>query len=192
MLLLGMGAPPSSAGQSTADAYFHEAAQEYVAGNAAAARRAVEQGLEVAPSDPRLVALRDKLQQDGRPDGGRDSSSSASSDRSQQDADPSSEEASPGTEETSDAGEEERPQPGARDPSSDESSASGQRSSSQRSADPSLRPDTTGRGGSGRPIDTLSRAQAERLLQALEGQERQLLRRIRTQASEPQRVEKDW
>jgi hypothetical protein len=38
----------------------------------------------------------------------------------------------------------------------------------------------------------LSRAQAERLLRALEGQERQLLRQLRRRSSTSQTVEKDW
>lgn len=182
-------AAPGAVGQSTADAYFHRGAQAYVAGNTAAARRAVEQGLKVAPSDPQLVALREKLRQDGRSKGGHDSSSSSGPD-SQQDANSSSDEASSGKEEPSESGSEEQAQPGAEDRSTGTSQASGQ--PSQRPAEASVRADTVGRGGGGRPVDTLSRTQAERLLQALEGQERQLLRRHRTQDAEPRRVEKDW
>lgn len=190
LFLLCAVATPEAVGQSTPDAYFHRGAQAYVAGNTAAARRAVEQGLKVAPSDPQLVALREKLRQDGRSEGGQDSSSSSSGPESQQDASSASDEASSGEEEPSESGTEEQAQPGAEDRSTGTSQASGQQS--QRSAEASVRADTMGRGGSGRPVDTLSRTQAERLLQALEGQERQLLRRHRTQEAKPRRVEKDW
>ncbi len=190
LLLLCALEAPVAGGQSTADAYFHRGAQAYVAGNTAAARRAVEQGLEVAPSDPRLAALREKLRQDGRSEGGQDSSSSSSGTESQQDANSSSDEASSGEDDRSESETEEQAQPGAEDRSAGTSQASGQQS--QRPAEASVRADTGGRGGRGRPVDTLSRAQAERLLQALEGQERQLLRRHRTQDAEPRRVEKDW
>jgi hypothetical protein len=179
---------PGAVGQSTADAYFHRGAQAYVAGNTAAARRAVDQGLEVAPSDPRLIALREKLRRDGRSEGGQDSTSSSSGTESQQDANSASDEATSGEDEPSESGTEEQSQPGAED----RSTGTSQASSSQRPADASERADTMRRRGEGRPVDTLSRAQAERLLQALEGQERQLLRRHRTQDAEPQRVEKDW
>jgi hypothetical protein len=38
----------------------------------------------------------------------------------------------------------------------------------------------------------LSREQAERILQALEGQEKQLLREVQKREARPRRVEKDW
>jgi hypothetical protein len=47
-------------------------------------------------------------------------------------------------------------------------------------------------GQGGHPVDTLSRAQAERFLRALEGQERRLLRQLRPQSTKRQTVEKDW
>lgn len=43
-----------------------------------------------------------------------------------------------------------------------------------------------------RPSDRLSRSQAERILQALEGQEKQLLREVQKRSARPQSVEKDW
>jgi hypothetical protein len=43
-----------------------------------------------------------------------------------------------------------------------------------------------------RPPRSLSRAQAARLLRALENQEQKLLREVQGQTDEPQSVEKDW
>jgi hypothetical protein len=198
MRLLGIGsvavcllAGAPVVAQSTADAYFHEGAQAYVAGDRAAARRAVERGLEVAPTDPRLIALRTKLRQSGRPEGQRDSSATASGRRSQQSENAPSDEATEGGEDPSPSENEGPPQSGPRDPASAEASRPGQRQASRRPTDGAPQAEARRRGG-GRPVDTLSRAQAERLLRALEGQERQLLRQLRTRSARRQQVEKDW
>ena len=211
--LLGLGcvvvclllAPPAAA-QSTADAYFHEAAQAYVGGDEATARRAVTQGLEVAPDDPRLIALREKLREGGRPDGQQDSSSTSSDRRSGQQGNESSDETSGGGENPSSSDTEGPTQSGPKASSEGAESGSRPGSDAQRS-DPSdgqrqgagsarrpsdARPTPTRRGRGGRPVDTLSRAQAERFLRALEGQERRLLRQLRPRSTKQQRVEKDW
>jgi hypothetical protein len=157
-----------------------------------AARRTVERGLEVAPSDPRLLALRKKLKQGKRPDdrrGQQDSSTSGSNDASQQDDNASSDESSKGGQEPLEE------QSGAKQSGSEESPSSeqtGPRSSSSPPSDGSGRPGTMRRGQGGRPVDTLSRAQAERLLRALEGQERRLLRQLGPQSTKRKTVEKDW
>ena len=184
------GGPSLVAAQSSADAYFHEAAQSYVAGDRAAARRAVEQGLAMAPSDPRLKALLQKLRQSGRSQGRQDSSSANGSNRSQQNEDASSNGSSDRSENPSQSEQSPTQQPGPR--SDSQSAAGGTQSSSQTSSDGQQQSGSQRRPGEGQPVDTLSRAQAERLLQALEGQERQLLRRIQVRSPTPRRVEKDW
>jgi hypothetical protein len=191
VLLLGHG--PEARGQSSAASYFHEAAQQYVAGNRAAAQRAVEQGLEVAPSDPRLNALREKLNQQGeQPTGQQDSSATASGDRSQQNSDSSSSEASEeGDNSSPSSGNQGNEQSGEQNQSTAGTSQSGQQSGSFTPTDSSSQAEQRPRGG-GTPRDTLSREQAERLLRALEGQERQLLRELRTRSTTPRSVEKDW
>jgi hypothetical protein len=182
--------PYAVAAQSSADAYFHQAAQEYVAGNTPAARRAVKQGLAVAPSDPRLQALLQKLRQSGRSPGRQDSSSANNSNRSQQNENASADESSESNENASESEQSDAQQPG---PRSDAQSGAGQsQSSAQNPSDGQRGADAQPRSGEGRPVDTLSRAQAERLLRALEGQERQLLRRIQVRSATPRRVEKDW
>lgn len=211
--LLGLGcvaaclllAPPATA-QSTADAYFHEAAQAYVDGAEATARRAVTQGLEAAPDDPRLIALREKLREGSRPDSQQDSSSTTSGRRSGQQDGESSDEASEGGEnpspsdtegptqsgpKASSKGAESGSRPGSDAQRPDRSGAQRQGAgSAQRPSD--TQPSSTRRGRGGQPVDTLSRAQAERFLRALEGQERRLLRQLRPRSAKQQRVEKDW
>ena len=211
IVLLLAGRP--AAAQSTADTYFHEGAQAYVAGDRAAARRAVTQGLEVAPDDPRLIALRNKLREGRRPDGSQDSSSTTSGRQSGRDGNESADEASEGGEEPSESETDGPPQPGAQEQTvgegaqsgrqagqagDGEAGASGARRDEQgegarggRPGDPS-RADRALQGGDGRPVDTLSRVQAERLLRALEGQERRLLQQLRPRSTEQRRVEKDW
>lgn len=212
LVLLLAGMPVAA--QSTADTYFHEGAQAYVAGDRAAARRAVTRGLEVAPDDPRLIALRNKLREGRRPDGSQESSSTTSGRQSGRDGNESADEASEGGEEPSESETDGPPQPGAQDQTGGEGAQSGRSSGASggeaeagasetsrdregggarggRPGDPS-RADRALQGRGGRPVDTLSRAQAERLLRALEGQERRLLQQLRPRPTEQRRVEKDW
>lgn len=174
--------------QSTADAYFHEAATAYVANEVAVAQRAVEQGLAVAPSDPRLRALREKLRQKRRSRPRQDSSSSPEStgEVGREDGADSSSEEENGRSENTNRTEENRQRPD----SNAQSNAENQTSRTREA--PPRQPDTVRPGRGGRPVDTLSREQAERLLQALEGQERRLLRQIRRRSAAHRTVEKDW
>jgi hypothetical protein len=187
-LLVGGGGTPA-VGQSSADALFHDAAQRYVAGDTEAARRAVERGLEIAPSDPRLRALRKTLEQhEKRRGGGRPSPQGQ---QSQTQRDPSR----------------------GNEGSQEQSGASGEGSQSQSDApsrsetSPSGTPDPSSTGPSGakaqgrqggdrpgarRSARRLSQAQAARLLQALENQEQKLLREVQGESEAPRRVEKDW
>jgi hypothetical protein len=203
-------APALAQAQSAADSYFHEAARQYVADNVPAARRAVEQGLEVAPSDPRLLALRKKLRQGSRPDGRREEGGTdAGSQRGSQQNENASPSASsnggdtPSSEQSGAArtGAQERSQtrPGGSRDGDRKARRDVQRGTDAppppegRPQDRSARADTTRRGPGGhRRATPLSRAQAERLLRALEGQERQLLRQLRLRSASRQSVEKDW
>jgi hypothetical protein len=189
-VVLLAGIPYGASAQSTADAYFHKAAQQYVADDVEAAQRTVEQGLAVAPSDPRLLALRKKLRQGTGPNRpqNQDSTSTESENQQQTDANPSSDEASKGGEQSS-SKQNEASQPGNRNDSSKQNGAGAAES---RPADQREQAETVKQGRGGRPVDSLSQAQAERLLRALEGQERQLLRQLRTRSSKRRTVEKDW
>ncbi|WP_263793101.1 MULTISPECIES: hypothetical protein [Salinibacter] len=187
-LLVGGGGTPA-VGQSSADALFHDAAQRYVAGDTEAARRAVERGLEIAPSDPRLRALRKTLEQhEKRRGGGRPSPQGQ---QSQTQRDPSR--GNEGSQEQSGA--------------SGEGSQSQSDAPSRSEASPSGTPDPSSTGPSGakaqgrqggdrpgarRSARRLSQAQAARLLQALENQEQKLLREVQGESEAPRRVEKDW
>lgn len=188
LLLVGLGGTPAL-GQSSAEAFFHEAAQRYVAGDTEAARRVVERGLERHPSDPRLRALRRTLERQREQRGGGRSSQQGQEGQNQRDP-------SEGTEGQREQSEESRqeglPQS---DATADQESSPGQRSGSSSGG-------SAGNGAQGarssdqmnerRPPRSLSRAQAARLLRALENQEQKLLREVQGQTDEPQSVEKDW
>ncbi len=65
--LVGMGNPVAAqiqSGQASDEgtAYFHRAAQHYLAGDEEAARAATEAGLDVAPNHAKLQALRERLE----------------------------------------------------------------------------------------------------------------------------------
>ena len=187
-LLVGLAGTPAL-GQSSADALFHDAAQRYVAGNTEAARRAVEKGLEMAPSDPRLRALRKKLQQQEKRRGGGRQSQQGQQSQSQRDPSRGNE----GPQEQSDAAEQaSRSQ--SDDPSRSESSRpEGADPSSAESPGEKAQGQQGGRqAGARRSARSLSQAQAARLLQALENQEQRLLREVQGESGEPNRVEKDW
>ena len=187
-LLVGGGGTPA-VGQSSADALFHDAAQRYVAGDTEAARRAVERGLEIAPSDPRLQALRKTLeQQEKRRGGGRPSPQGQ---QSQNQRDPSR--GNEGSQEQSGASGEESPSQ-SDDPSRSESSPSGTPDPSSTGSSGAKAQGRQGgdRPGARRSARRLSQAQAARLLQALENQEQRLLREVQGESEAPSRVEKDW
>lgn len=188
VLLLVLGGPAFA--QSPADVHFHDAAQHYIADDLSAAQEEVERGLEVAPSDSRLLSLQEKLDQARRSEGG---------DSTEEQGGSSSQDSSSGEGASQDQRGENTEQPG--DPGAEESEESEDPSrppdtpsSSMRSDGGEVDRDAEGQPGGSPPggQGALTRAQAERLLQALEGQEKQLLREVQNRASESQSAEKDW
>jgi hypothetical protein len=184
-LLLGVSGAPVVA-QSSADAFFHDAAQQYVNGDVEAARRSVTRGLEVAPSDPRLQALREKLTTQEQERG-----SSGSSQRGAQDRPQSQQSKGEGNQEEQSGESEEESRSHADTPSDQQSQSSrgGEAHSSAQAGDRE-----GARDGNRRPTEALSQAQAARLLQALENQEIKLLREVRrqSQGQDTEAVAKDW
>lgn len=190
LLLLVLGSTPVIA-QSTAGAFFHEAARHYIGNDESAAREAVERGLEMAPSDPRLLALRKKLEEDV--------SSSGGSSRQQGDQGSSSSQSPSGSENQGQASDRPQQDPNGRASDAEQTTeASTQRGQSMPSSPGSGDRNTQGTSEEGsmgprRDRDTgLSLGQAERLLRALEAQEKTLLREIQTRTGEEHTVEKDW
>lgn len=189
LLLVLCGTPVAA--QSSADAFFHEAAQRYVDGDVEAARQSVERGLDVAPSDPRLQALRDKLDQESQDRGGGGGSRQASPNQQQSEQSEGDE----GQEQESDASGEEGQNEGAQDEeaSDSQSQQSQQAGGAGQAGEDAPRSGTRpSRGDDPSVRNALTRAQAARLLRALQNQEVKLLREVQGQASETVSVEKDW
>lgn len=186
-------AQPTNAQDATP--YFHEAAQQYVASDLQQALVTVNEGLRVAPDDPRLQALRRAIQQErqrsGSGSGGQQESPQGG--QNTQNANPQSDEETQG------------PQ-GARE--QNDRSADGQPNASSQGQGAQDGSDATnpqppssssaGAAGSNAARDGevresgLSQAQAARILRALENQEKQLLRQVLKRERRPQRVLKEW
>lgn len=192
---VGNATAQSDATSSAAEPYFHEAAQAYIDNNLPTARRAVAQGLEVAPSDPRLLALREKLRQTRPSD--RDPNQSADAERRQQQSSNQRQSSSDGGRSASDTGSRERQQAGAQTPEPAEGTGArspyGEEPREGESEGEMQRGARDGASsGERRPTGRLSRAQAEQLLRALEVQEQHLLRTLQPRDGERRSVEKDW
>lgn len=174
--------------QTTAQGFFHEAAQQYVDGRLDAARATVRQGLDVAPDNARLRALLETLQKESKSSGGgRSSQTGESGQNAREQAQesnrnrgrPDGDRRGSGDESTSSENE------------SDDAQSESSQDVRDRAQDPSAS-EGAGRSGRARRENVLSRAQAVRILQALESQERTLLRQLRVRDMEQQTVEKDW
>lgn len=190
-LLLVLGGRAGLA-QSSAEAYFHEAARQYVDGNVEAARTTVQRGLEASPSNPRLQALlkaleRKRNEQEG---GGRSSRAGRRGQGDPQRRPGSTPETGGETQNSRDTqstsndarSSDHRGQP---PNAEDQSQRQGQREGMQAGVPGPTREESP-------PRNVLSRAQANRLLQALQIQEKTLLRRLRVRDLDERTVEKDW
>jgi len=198
-------AAQTEAERQAGEPYFHEAAQHYVARQKQQALQTVESGLRVAPNHPKLLALKNKLenQPSANPDQNQGESDEQGSQpqndaQSQQNGSPQQ-----GDNDAAQTGEQPSPGPGGESgqqgpPEQPESAPGDERDPDGQPGDDGNRPsdsqnDGEGRGdSSGRSGERLSREQAERILQALEGQEKQLLREVQEHEARPRRVEKDW
>lgn len=167
-------APPPSAGDR-----YHEGAQAYVGGDNARALEAVNAGLALEPDDARLQALRDLIQQDQQE---QDQQDGGQQDQDQQNSDP-----------------------GESDEQSDESESGegDSQNDSEEQSEQDAQPDQTntapqepssGEGGETAPVEAgeMTEAQAQRLLDAVGGEEQLLLRELRRAPTRQRRSDKDW
>ncbi len=158
---------------------YHVGAQAYIDGDNARALRAVEAGLAVAPDDAKLQALRDLLEQQqqeqDQQDGGQQD------DAQNQDPGDQGDEGDQG--EDGDQQEQDRPDDGGPEAEQDQTRTQ--------------QPDEAGAGDAppqpaAREPDEMSAAQAERILDAVGGEERLLLRELRRAPTQRRRSDKDW
>ena len=159
------GAPPLTAMPPAAAEHYHEAARLYIDGKNAPALAAAEAAVALAPDDARAVALRDLIrkQQD---------------DQNQQDQQNPSDQNQDG----------QQPPPPDDSGQNDPQNNPGQNDSGQNGQTP---PPPGGDAGQPKP-DEMSRDQAERILDAVGGDERLLLRQMRRPPSRVRTNEEDW
>lgn len=179
-----------------AETFFHQAAQSYIGKDVPEAKRQVEAGLRVAPSDPKLLALQKKLEQQEQQQSGP-SGQGQPQNAPQQDQEQKQQAGSQSGEQQDDQQEEgnQEADEESEQPPDEQSPPNDPPQGEQESADDASegQPGEAQRPPSPDPSTTLTEAQAERLLQALQNQEKQLLREV--QRGRPARgrpTDKDW
>ena len=194
-LLLLLAAAPAGA-QSVAG-YYHTAARAYIGGENAEAERAAEAGLALDPTDVRLRALLDKIRE-RNPEG-------QGGEQEQQEADQQS--TGEGNQQR-DAREGEQQEDAEGEPRNQQEEQQGQQPEEPSEQEPQdgQQGDVGAAGdqpanpqGGGEQLGEfevepgqMSRAEAERILRAIESDELELLREVQRRRARPRYVEKDW
>lgn len=185
-LVVGALLSVTSVSAQTADAVFHSGAQIYVGGQLQEAGDIIDEGLQLHPDDAKLLALKDLIEKE--------------KDRQQQSGEGNSEERQ---QQQNEQQQPQRNQSGQEEPSEQESGEGEQEEEQdqqgqserqqQESEDQQQAEDREQQSvQTGQNPDQLSRAQAIRILQALQNEEEQLLREVQKIKGRPRRVEKDW
>lgn len=205
LLALAASARAQSAPDGSAADLYHEAARLYVGGERDAAEEAALRGLALAPDEPRLQALLDRIRQnqqqsgqDGQqnpdPQGGEEGAQDGEGEQ-EQDQPPQqdgSEGANP-PEDDRDGGASDRPeeqQPEAEQPDQHQPDRNEEqpRPEAPRPGEGEATPESA----APVPPGTMTREEAERILNAVGADEGRLLRRTQRQPGNGRRVEKDW
>lgn len=187
-LLASAGIAQTAPGPSARDLY-HRGARQFVDGEQAAALAAVDAGLAQAPGDARLQALRDLIQQQqddqDDQDGGQQDQDAQNSEG---DGEANSEAGDQG--EQGDEGENGQGPQDQQDGPTSENGPEAERDQTNtappQSAAPGQAPPQAGQAGEMTP------AQADRILDAVGGEERLLLREMRRAPTQRRRSDKDW
>ncbi|WP_420455481.1 hypothetical protein [Rubrivirga sp.] len=173
--LLAQAPPPRGPSPAT---QYHLGARAFVDGDNARALAAVEAGLSAAPDDAKLQALRDLIQQQqdeqdqqdgGQQDQADNQDAGDQGDEGEQGEDGDRPPESPDEQEGPEAEQDQTRTQAPRDPSSGDAP-----------------PPAAGE------ADEMTAAQAERILDAVGGEERLLLREIRRAPTQRRRSDKDW
>ncbi len=189
---LALGAAPLRA--QTADAPFHTAAGQFIGGDNAAALATVEAGLRAAPRDPRLLRLKAEIEKKQDEQQQNQQNQNDEQNKDGQNQNQSDDKGQPGDEQ----GQNQRQngQPPQNPPEQQD------RGDGQKKPDDSQKgqPRPESQGSDARPSDDaprpdptkMSRAEAQRILEALGNEEETLIRRVARPNTRARRVEKDW
>lgn len=177
--------------QDVAAERYHAGAQAYVAGDVARAKTAVDSGLRVAPNNARLQALRDLIEQDQQEQDQQQGSQNSDDAQNQSGGDEGQE----GDQGQSGQNPNQPPPPEEPEAEQDETRTQPQDPGQQQDGQSNRQ---NGQAGAGQeaeeavPQGEMSRAQAERILEAVGGEERLLLRELRRAPTQGRRTDKDW
>ena len=168
---------------------YHAGAQAFVDGEIERARASVDAGLRAAPNDARLQALRDLIEQEQDEQDQREGGEQQEQNENPQDG-------SEGEEGQQSPGEGEQPPP-PEDPEAeaDQTRAEPQDPGEQESERQGQQPGqggATSNGDAEAEMGQMSRAQAERILDAVGGEEQLLLRELQRRPTRGRRTDKDW
>lgn len=184
-------APPVAA-QSVAD-YYHTAAQAYIAGENAEAERAAEAGLAIDPTDAKLQALLEKIRERNPDDSGGEQEQENADQQEDGEGEPQQDSESGEPDPEADAEGEQQDQQQPEEPSEQDPQQEQQGDAGAEGEQP-----TTPQGGGDQLGEfevepgEMSRADAERILRAVESDELELLREVQRRRARPRFVEKDW
>jgi hypothetical protein len=179
----GQTAPGATA---TPDALFHRAAGHYIDGQAAQAGRLVERGLQQAPDHPRLRALREKLdeQQQQQQNGQNQQKNRQQQNQQQQKKQQNHQQRQNGQSQQQQQKKQDDQQRRRQQNDPQQGQQAGQQQQDEQ-------PQQAQQAGRARQ-DELSEQQAQRILQAMRSQEKQLLREAQKRERRSEPVEKDW
>ena len=206
-LLLLVAAP---AGAQSAVDFYHDAARLYIAEDNAQAERAAEAGLALAPDDQKLQALLEKIRERNDQEeqqGGGEPQQDDAEDQQQGEGEQQQDENESGQPQPGEEGEEQ--ETGQQQPSegeeqgqqqpegpTDEPPRDEREGNTGQEGEPNEGTPQEGGGDADTPYDVkpgeMSRAEAERILRAIQSDELELLRDVQRRRARPRYVEKDW
>ena len=185
LALLSLSVVDTAQAQPADSSYFHRGAHLFIDGSTTEAKSVVMEGLQVTPNDPKLLALRKKLEreqkqqsQSGKNKQQQNKNKQSKGNQSQQD----------GNNEQSSESE----KSGQQQEQNQQKEPSPQDQQKQQAGEKQQQSPQTARKVPYRNPEKMSEQQALRILQALGNQEQKLLRELKKAESRPRHVEKDW
>ena len=192
ILLLVLGTAGTAEAQDAAS-YFHEGAQLYLDGSIAEAKAVVEEGLTMAPQSAKLQALKKKLDQKRQQQNQQGKRNSQNQQQQQNDPSSQNQQQNQQNQKQQNPSDQEQQQNQQRQQSDEQQRQQEQEQQSQQPQRPQQdQQEPQRRGTPSRNPEKISEQQALRILQALENQELELLRKVQQPESQDRHVEKDW
>lgn len=177
----------------TANDYFHTGAKEFIGQQLEQAAQSVTDGLTLAPDDGELLALKDLIEKAKEEQKQQDQQQQEQQEQ-QEEEDQQQDEEQQDQQQQQDEGEESQQEEQQDQQQQDQGE---EESDQQDGGEEQTESDGEGKGEAEPPPaemdpNDLSREEAERILQALENEEGQLLRQVQKMKVRARRVEKDW